>query len=306
MGYSGRLGAAKALGAIAAPPPVKQLVRLVFYAVLAGLVGVLLLVATATVPVLFGYHTYTIDGGSMEPSLHKGSVAVTSPTSPRALRIGDIIAWRASPENSPVLHRIVDIKNVDGQLSFVTQGDENGTPDPTPVTLAGPGDRVVYGVPYAGYVLDFAKSTTGRLLLIGAPLALLVALVFREGSHVAERRERHEVQPGVEHQPAPVPSAAIVTMPAPAEVLDFPGGRIATAILRATAASATAGPPPLVHEPLTQVGPRTDNTGLPAFLIHQLRGQLPLNQWASSSPVRRRLADHLSNEAGPAHQARAA
>src|SRR4030067_2187329 len=57
--------------------PVRRAGTLFSYALFAGLVGVLLLVATATVPVLFGYHTYVVNGGSMEPSLGAGSGAVT-------------------------------------------------------------------------------------------------------------------------------------------------------------------------------------------------------------------------------------
>jgi len=155
----------------------RRALRLCSYGALAGLLGVLVLVAAATVPVLFGYHNYTVGGDSMEPALKHGSVALAAPTSPRALRVGDIIAYRQSPENPPVLHRIVQIvTNDDGQLGFITQGDQNPLPDAQPVALQGPGDKVVYTVPYAGYVLGFAGSTAGRILLIGVPLPVLLVM----------------------------------------------------------------------------------------------------------------------------------
>jgi signal peptidase len=148
--------------------------------VLGALSGVAVLVAAATLPVLFGYHTYVVEGGSMGSSLKAGSVAVSKPTSPYALEIGDIIARRSSPDSPPVLHRIVDITVEDGQRLFTTQGDVNRTPDPQPVAFDGQGDKVVYSVPYAGYILHYVGSGLGRLLLIGAPLALLAATVLRD------------------------------------------------------------------------------------------------------------------------------
>jgi signal peptidase len=148
--------------------------------VLGALIGIVLLVAAATLPVLFGYHTYVVNGGSMGSALKAGSVAVSKPTSPYDLDIGDIIARRESPDSQPVLHRIVGISVEDGQRVFVTQGDVNQTPDSQPVALDGPGDKVVFSVPYAGYILRYAGSGLGRLLLIGAPLALLAVIVLRE------------------------------------------------------------------------------------------------------------------------------
>ena len=149
-------------------------------AVLGARTGVLLLVASATLPVLFGYHNYVGHGGRMGASLRAGSAAVTKPTSPYDLRIGDIIARRESEDSPPVLHRIVDIKVENGQRLFTTQGDVNRTPDPQPVALDGPGDKVILSIPYAGYILDFAGTLLGRLLLTGAPLALPATIVIRD------------------------------------------------------------------------------------------------------------------------------
>ena len=157
-------------------PP--RALRLLSYAVLAALLGATLLVATATVPVLFGYHTYVVNGGSMEPSLKAGSVAVAKPTSPFDLEIGDIIAQRASESSPPVLHRIVAISDDNGKRLIVTRGDANHAADPEPIVLQGPGDKVVYSVPYAGYILNFARGALGRILLMGVPLALLAAIIL--------------------------------------------------------------------------------------------------------------------------------
>jgi len=194
-----RLNPPNPLAALVRSDVVRRAFKLVSYCALACLLGVLALVATATAPVLFGYHTYNVEGGSMEPALRRGSVAIAASTSPPALHVGDIIVYRQSPQNPPVLHRIVQITNDNGQLGFITQGDQNQTPDTQPVALHGPGDKVMYTVPYAGYILDFAGSTLGRILLIGLPLPVLLALFLVPGKRPAESKNesRAVIEPNV-------------------------------------------------------------------------------------------------------------
>ena len=172
------------------PRVVSRRLRLLSYAVLAILLAIAALVAAATLPVLFGYHTYVVNGGSMEPSLRRGSVAVAQKTSPFALEVGDIIARRESPDGPAVLHRIARITDDDTGRLLYTQGDANRTADPEAIMLLGSGDKVIYSVPYAGYILNFGRSTPGRILLVGAPLFLLAASSLYEKSPLRPRRQQ--------------------------------------------------------------------------------------------------------------------
>ena len=199
----------RVLNALARSAPVRSLARACSFAAFGVLLVALGLVATATLPGLFGYHTYTIDGGSMEPTLSVGDAAVTKPSSPRSLEVGDVIVRRDTRGGQPVLHRIVEIVSVDGQLAFITQGDKNNAPDVEPVVLAGTGDKVIYSVPYAGYLLSFAGSWPGRFILIGLPFMLL-ASTFAKEIQRAIRPERRA--PGVSVA-GPEESAAPIAVP---------------------------------------------------------------------------------------------
>jgi signal peptidase len=132
-------------------------------------------VAAATLPTLFGYHAYIVYGGSMEPALPLGSVAVARPVTPDEVGVGDIIAFEGSRESSPVLHRVVDVRVENGERLFVTRGDANPVSDPRPVRLEREGDRVVYHVPLVGFLIHFGRTTGGLLLFFGAPLTALLA-----------------------------------------------------------------------------------------------------------------------------------
>jgi signal peptidase len=175
--------------------------------VVAGMVGVLLLVAIATMPALFGFHAYTVDGNNMAPALKRGSVAIAAPTSAGKLRVGDVIAYRASGSHPPLLHRIVQITNDNGQPGFITQGDRSATPDAVPVALQGSGDKVIYTVPYAGYILDFARSMLGKIVLIGLPLPALLGLFLLPW--------KREAQPATASAPSETPQAITVDAQAP-------------------------------------------------------------------------------------------
>lgn len=168
--------------------------RLLALGMLIALGGLLALVSIATVPALFGYHTYTVYGDSTAPGLDLGSVAIAKPTSPEDLEVGDIVARRSLDGGSTVLHRIDEIVLVDGERRFVTRGGKESAFDPEPVAFAGSGDRVVYTVPYAGYFLHYTGDGWTRVLLIMVPLALAGLVLTRE----RWRRARHEAgaQPG--------------------------------------------------------------------------------------------------------------
>lgn len=174
--------------------------RLLSYAGLAISLVVAAFVAAATLPVLFGYHTYVVNGGSMEPSLKRGSVAVARATNSFALEVGDVIARTESEDGPAVLHRIARIIDDDTGRVIYTQGDANRTEDPEPVMLLGSGDKVIYSVPYVGYILTFGRSPPGRILLLGVPLVLLAASSLYERSPLRRRRRQpsESLQPSAE------------------------------------------------------------------------------------------------------------
>jgi signal peptidase len=127
-------------------------------------------------PRLLGYSSVIVYGGSMAGTIPVGSIAVTEQVSMEDVGVGDVIVFHpptTSPNSLPLMHRVVSIREEEGQRLFQTKGDSNATPDPAEVALQGTGSRVVYTVPYVGYLVNFARTPVGWSLLLVLPATYL-------------------------------------------------------------------------------------------------------------------------------------
>lgn len=150
-----------------------------------ALATVLLLLAILVAVGMFvspqvGWHIDTVYGGSMEPAIKLGSLAVIQPVDPQDVKVGDAITYRSGTESNTVTtHRVIEVANNDGSLVFRTQGDANEDPDPYTVPAENVVGRVWISVPYAGYAMDFVKKPLGFGLLIGIPAAIIIGIELR-------------------------------------------------------------------------------------------------------------------------------
>jgi signal peptidase len=92
------------------------------------------------------------------------------------LRVGDVITYRSPGNHTTLTHRIVDMRQENGEWVFKTKGDASLGPDPSEVILRGQVTKMVFDIPYLGYVVDFARSTPGIVLLLLVPAAGLLAI----------------------------------------------------------------------------------------------------------------------------------
>ena len=83
-------------------------------------------------------HMNVVISGSMEPEFYRGDIVVVEKASflglqefdPSNTQIGDIIVYDAAWFNEPVIHRVTNISEIDGQRYYTLQGDNNAQPDP--------------------------------------------------------------------------------------------------------------------------------------------------------------------------------
>jgi len=110
---------------------------------------------------------------SMEPIYPPGTLVVVQKVSPEDIRIGDDITYQIeSGKPDLITHRVTAIsRTTSGELSFTTQGINNGTADP-PVQAVQVQGRVWYSLPWIGWVNNAVGGGGKTWLVIGLAVVL--------------------------------------------------------------------------------------------------------------------------------------
>lgn len=144
------------------------------YYLFAGLVillGILLvLLQTNLLP---DYEIKIVQSGSMEPVLKTGSVVLVKAESRYA--VNDIVTFTSARDKGlPTTHRIVAEELRVGELLFTTKGDANEEADVEPLKPVQIIGKVIFNIPYLGFILDFARQPLGFILIVVLPALLIV------------------------------------------------------------------------------------------------------------------------------------
>jgi len=114
---------------------------------------------------------------SMYPDIKSGDLIICKSIDPENIEEGDVISFYDPAGNgtSVVTHKVIEIINENGELSFRTQGINNNTEDRLPV----PAEKVIaeytgIRIPGAGNFAIFMQTTTGLLVCVVLPIILFV------------------------------------------------------------------------------------------------------------------------------------
>jgi signal peptidase I len=117
-----------------------------------------------------GLATFVVTGGSMEPTIHKGSLVIDQPVTADTLKLGDVITFDHYDQTTT--HRIVGLEGSASGTMFSTKGDANQVTDPEPLTFPGRVGLVKVAVPGLGYAVAWMQF----VWRLGA--TLVAALIF--------------------------------------------------------------------------------------------------------------------------------
>jgi signal peptidase len=128
-----------------------------------------------------------IKGESMRPTLEPGDFAILRRADNYS--INDIVAYIEPYYNQVIIHRIVG-----KGISFILKGDNRDQVDPWTVTSDMILGRLIFSVPYIGFVFDYLKAPL-RLAIAITVIFLISSLpdiisLYREEQKRIERRRR--------------------------------------------------------------------------------------------------------------------
>ena len=119
-------------------------------------------------------HLLIVLSGSMEPSIHIGDIVVSSRVDVKELKEGDIITFRYKGEDNYITHRISKVLHTEFGIFFKTKGDANENEDSRLVESNEVVGKVLFVIPYLGYLPAFARTIPGYILLILLPGVLII------------------------------------------------------------------------------------------------------------------------------------
>lgn len=139
---------------------------------------------------LLGVRASTVISGSMSPAMEVGDMAIVYDVAPDSIASGDAIQFWDGQEM--VIHRVVDVYDAGGTTLFVTKGDANSTPDPTPVQPSQVVGKVAFVIPKIGWLAIAAKSFIAGVWSFATANAglLVIALVGGAGTFLVIRINR--------------------------------------------------------------------------------------------------------------------
>lgn len=133
------------------------------------------------VPSLLGYApmivlTDSMAGGN-DDSFYGGDLIFIQTVKAEDVKTGDVISFFDPAGNGSTItsHRVIEIINEDGKISFKTQGDNNNSEDKVPV----PAENLVgtytgFRIAGAGRVAMFMQTTWGLIICVVLPIVLLI------------------------------------------------------------------------------------------------------------------------------------
>ncbi len=120
---------------------------------------------------------YTIISPSMEPNINVYDVVLTKRVKPEEIKEGDVITFISSStlgEGLTITHRVKSVIKTEGDIKFRTQGDNNPIPDSALVTSNNLLGKVVFTIPFLGYIQFMLQSKSGWLFFLLIPAIIVV------------------------------------------------------------------------------------------------------------------------------------
>ena len=128
------------------------------------------------VPSIGGVFPMIVLTDSMYPEIKSGDLIICHTAEADDIQVGDVITFfdPMGSGTSVVTHRVLEVIDEDGQLSFRTKGDNNNAEDLVLVPEKNLIGTYSSRVPALGHVAMFMQTTPGLIVCVVCPVLLMV------------------------------------------------------------------------------------------------------------------------------------
>ncbi len=144
------------------------------------------------------YGAYVIVSGSMEPIIKIRDAVLIKRVPEEEIKVGDVVTYESHDESFYgilITHRVVGIKEENGQKVYVTKGDHNQTIDRLPVNGNQIYGKVVMRIPKIGYIKYFLVSSYGWIIAIVIPsLGIVIYDILKLFKKISTKNETKVVK----------------------------------------------------------------------------------------------------------------
>ena len=142
------------------------------------------------VPNLFGYKSFIIVSGSMEPYLKVGDLIVVKDIDIDKISKGDIISfWEGE---TLVTHRVEEVLKENGEKSFKTKGDNNNKIDESLVTISNIEGICKFKIPKVGKIILYSQNIWGGIIIFGIIYIIYIVSDEKEKRKISRHEKRKE------------------------------------------------------------------------------------------------------------------
>lgn len=137
-------------------------------------------------PDFFGYKSFVIVSGSMEPTIRKGDAIFVKEVPEEEIQVNDIISFMQGETN--VTHRIVGIIEENGSKKYITKGDNNHTEDKEKIVYEQIEGKYQLKMNQFGIVTQILKNKVTLIILI----LIMVCIYCYKAKIQHKKQERKE------------------------------------------------------------------------------------------------------------------
>ena len=143
---------------------------------------------------IFGIYIFNIISESMEPTFYKDDLAIVQKSKLDDLKKGEIITFKQ--QERIISHRIYGIIKENGNVKFITKGDNNNVQDKDYVDFQDVYGKVLFTIPKLGKVVHYIQNSRGfiNILIFVIILYVLVSLKDKQKNTRKIKRKKYELK----------------------------------------------------------------------------------------------------------------